>query len=81
MSAVKVDHRSDGNHLSWEKSADARAYRVYRLRNGSPPFWVDSPYRNTKVDGDVNERLDADGKTEDRYIVHVISQAGLESSW
>jgi len=81
VNAVKVEHHGDGNHLSWEKQADAGTYRVYRLRKGSPPFWVDSPYRGDKVDGSTNERLDADGKADDRYVVHVVDQAGHESAW
>ena len=80
-SAIKTDHRADGNHVSWEKRPDAQIYRVYRLRNGAPPFWVDSPYRGGKVAGDSNERWDPDGKSDDRYVVHVVDQAGHESAW
>ena len=81
VGTVKIDHRADGNHLSWEKRSDAQSYRVYRLRSGSPPFWVDSPYRGGKTDGAADEGFDAEGKPDDGYVVHVLDQAGHESAW
>jgi len=81
VSNVRVEHRNDGNHVSWETTAGIQTFRVYRLRNGVSPFWIDSPYRAGKVDGSTNERLDAEGRADDRYVVHAVDQAGRESAW
>ncbi len=81
VNAVRTEHRAAGNNVSWEPQPGAKSYRVYRLRSGSPPFWLGSPYRDGGQESDATERVDPDGKPDDRYLVHVIDQAGHESAW
>ncbi len=81
VTTVRFQHRDDGNHLAWEPRTDAMTYRLYRLRRGAPPQWIDSPYRGGKLLDDHTERIDAEGKADDSYVVHLLNKDGQESPW
>jgi hypothetical protein len=82
VKTVRVKHGSDGNQISWETQAQAATYRVYRLRPGSPPVWLDSPYKGGHpLNDSISEWRDADGKADDDYRVHAVNPAGQESAW
>lgn len=82
VKSVRIQRDKKGNHVTWEKNPQATSYRVYRLRTGQSPVWLNSPYR---TGGEAAaESLgwdDAGGDPEDRYRVHVIDSAGRESGW
>jgi hypothetical protein len=81
VATVRFQHRGDGNHVTWDSRAGAAAYRLYRLRHGAPPQWIDSPYRGGKQLDERTERIDPEGKTDDSYIVHLLNKDGQESPW
>jgi hypothetical protein len=79
---VRVQRQAGGNHVSWDKTTAAASYRIFRLRPGLPPLWLNSPYRTGSRQTDLQtEILDAEGKSDDGYLVHVVDQIGRESGW
>lgn len=81
VTTVQFQHQDDGNHITWEPRAEAVGYRLYRLRRGAPPQWIDSPYRGGKQLDDQTGRIDSEGNADDAYIVHVLNKDGQESPW
>lgn len=81
VTPVNFQHQENGNHVVWEPRTEAVAYRLYRLRPGTPPQWIGSPYRGGKRLDDLTDRIDPDGKAGDSYVVHVIDKDGRESPW
>jgi fibronectin type 3 domain-containing protein len=79
---VTVKREGGGNQLSWDKQPQAAHYRIYRLRPGSAPVWLNSPYKSDgPVAGSALEWHDVGGNKDDEYRVHVVDNAGQESSW
>lgn len=79
---VRVSREGNGNHLAWAKIAPAVAYRVYRLRPGRPPVWLNSPYiSGATANPERTEWHDEEGNSSDRYRIHAIDAAGRESGW
>jgi hypothetical protein len=81
VTTVRIQHRDDGNRITWDSRADAVAYRLYRIRHGAPPQWIGSPYRGGKHLDDGTDRIDPEGNAGDAYIVHVLDKDGQESPW
>jgi hypothetical protein len=79
-----VNRKGEGNQVSWTEVPGAREYRVYRMRVGEAPVWLNSPYAkraaNTRSSHD-RQWFDRDGQRGDRYRVHIVDATGRESAW
>lgn len=81
VDVVSVELRRDGMRLQWSEVPGAVGYRLYRLRPGEPPFWIESPYVRGGTPLRATEYLDASGLPGDTYRVHALDQDGRESAW
>ena len=79
---VTVQPLPEGNGISWPPLMGVAGYRLYRLRPGSPPQWLNSPYLGAApLPAGTTEWRDAGGAAGDRYEVHAVDEAGREGSW
>jgi hypothetical protein len=81
VAGLTQELRRDGVRLRWSEVPGAAGYRIYRLRPGQPPFWINSPYARGGALITAHEYLDAYGQPGDSYRVHAVDREGRESPW